>query len=179
LRIAEPLLKSLEGFEPVSKWDVDAWAIGFGHHGKEVRQGQTIDLATAESVLLADAGAVADLIIPKLPLILNPNQLAALISFAFNVGPGGKTKDGFLRLKTGEPSTLFKLVWAMPPDATPDQLAPIGDEFLKWVYVGDQPDSGLCSRRTRERGLYLTPFSPNPGPENGLPSPGTNSSKGQ
>lgn len=175
LNVIVPLLKDWEEFTPVAKWDVDGWMIGYGHHGPEVNQGMKIDSSRALELLWEDAGARADLIIPKLPKILNPNQLGSLISFVYNVGPGGKHKDGFLMLRNGEPSTLFKMIWAMPLDATPDQLKAIGDEFLKWIYADGQPSSGLCTRRTRERGLFLTPFSPNPlaGETCGLPAGGS------
>lgn len=157
LEIAVPFLRNVESFRANAYQDGGGkWTIGYGH-ASDVTEGQKISQPKAQDLLLEDAERFAELISPQIPPDLNPNQFAALISFTFNVGPGLKgARDGFLILENGEPSTLLKYICANP---RPD-LKTIGDEFLRWIYIKGQPSSGLCSRRTAERRLFMTPYPP-------------------
>src|SRR6476620_5181003 len=69
---------------------------------------------------------------------LTPNQFAALLSFAYNLG------EGALKM-----STLRAKVNKDPKDST------IRDEFLKWVYSNGQKVQGLLNRRIKEAELYF------------------------
>lgn len=69
---------------------------------------------------------------------LTPNQYAALISFAYNLGTGALQK-----------STLLAKVNANPTDPT------IKDEFLKWVNANGKKVQGLVTRRQAEADLYF------------------------
>lgn len=179
IEIAVPFLKELEGFSEVAYSDAGGFSYGYGHHGCHP-MARILEPA-ASALLFEDATEVCTLIAPRLECAyLNTNQLAALISFTYNVGPGKMgEKDGFLVLKSGTPSTLLKMIRETPrPDR--DQLNEIGNQFLHWIYVEGQPNSGLCTRRTRERELYLKPFIPNPEvAETDSPASGDNSMKGK
>jgi len=70
---------------------------------------------------------------------LTPNQFAALLSFAYNLG------EGALKM-----STLRAKVNKDPKDST------IRDEFLKWVYSNGQKVQGLLNRRIKEAELYFS-----------------------
>jgi lysozyme len=70
---------------------------------------------------------------------LNNNQLAALLSFTYNVGVGNFKN-----------STLLKKVNANPNDPT------IKDEFMRWTKAGGKEISGLVIRRKKESEVYLT-----------------------
>lgn len=137
--------------------DAGAFSYGYGHRG--VPEGSIITEPVAADLLMEDALATAELIKPRLPEWINPNQFASLISFTYNVGAGRMGyKDGFLVLKDGEPSTLLKEIQASK-DPSPNQLYEIGNLFLHWIYANGEPHSGLCSRRTKERALFLKPYA--------------------
>lgn len=70
---------------------------------------------------------------------LTPNQFAALISFAYNLG------DGALKM-----STLRRKVNENPDDTT------IATEFIKWVHSNGEVVQGLIRRRKAESDLYFT-----------------------
>jgi lysozyme len=156
--IACAFLKTQEGLRLKAYQDGGGrWSIGYGH-AEGVKPGDQISEQRAEILLTKDAVGVWEEIEPHLPLTLTDYQRAALISFAFNIGCGCKgIRDGFLELKNGEPSTLLKLI------QTGAETTAIGDEFLHWIYIEGTPSAGLCSRRSAERTLFLTP-STSPGP---------------
>jgi lysozyme len=76
-----------------------------------------------------------------------PNQLAALVSFCFNVGPGGLQESHLLQLHN-------------LGTATPEQIR---EAFGRWNKITDPVthklvvSNGLTLRRQREAALYLTP----------------------
>ncbi len=164
LDIVVPFLmqERIEGFRGEAYQDLGRgkgiWTYGFGHTAG-VKEGMKISRPTAIQLLKFDTNETAEIIENRLPNTLNPNQFAALISFTFNVGPGKMgEKDGFLTLKSGRPSTLLKMIQEFP-EPTPEQLKETADQFLRWIYAGGEVLSGLCTRRTRERELFLTPYT--------------------
>lgn len=158
IKIVIPFLRARESFRSAAYQDgAGVWTIGYGHTAG-VKPGMKISFAEGEQLLEQDAEQIAGLIETHMPTWLNPNQFAALISFAFNVGPGKyEEKDGLLTLKNGKPSHLLRYLRAPSAELAPTQ---IGDEFLHWIYIAGEPSSGLCSRRTMERKLFLTPYTP-------------------
>lgn len=165
------LLKKLEGLRERAYPDMGGrWTIGYGH-AQDVKEGDKISPSMAEILLTKDVVSVWEMIEPFLPSKLTDNQRAALISFTFNVGCGKKAiKDGFLELKGGEKSTLLKLL-----QERPDDTFKIADEFLHWIYVHGEASSGLCTRRTQERKLFLTPDVPSGPVPDSLPTSHTES----
>lgn len=144
IEIAIPLLKRLEGFRAVAYPDNGAFSYGFGHRG--AREGSRISRADAETLLLEDVTEISTEIMKKLPDWLNPNQFAALISFSYNVGAPSLFR-----------STLLDRIHEFPAPSA-DQLKEIGDQFLRWIYTAGEANSALCTRRTRERALYMAPY---------------------
>lgn len=139
------LIKKFEGCRLASYQDsVGVWTIGYGStiwtDGKAVKQGETINLQTAEKLLtweLTNKSKSVTAILDK--VYYNQNQFDALVSFAFNLGVGSLAK-----------STLLKKVRVNPSDPT------IKDEFLKWVRAGNTILNGLVKRRTAEAELYFS-----------------------
>jgi GH24 family phage-related lysozyme (muramidase) len=120
----------------------DPWTIGYGHTGPEVQPGMKITKAVAEDYLRQDLQDAADGVFQLLPLAMDwrPQQQAALISFAFNVGLGG-LGDSTLRrrLLAGEdPATAVK------------------EELPRWNKGGHGVMPGLTRRRAAEVALFCS-----------------------
>lgn len=77
--------------------------------------------------------------VKSLNLFLSENQLAALVSFAYNIG--------FANLKT---STLLKKIQAN------SSASEITAQFLRWVYADKKTLPGLVARRKSEALLFTT-----------------------
>lgn len=73
-------------------------------------------------------------------VVLNDNEFAALVSFAYNVGWQGLEK-----------STLMKLL-----NSNADRTA-VADQFLRWNKADGKELPGLTRRRQAERSLFLQP----------------------
>lgn len=124
--------------------DGTPWTIGYGHTSDAafpVVKGATITAERAEQLLMHDLEAAAAIVDGAVKVPLTDNQRGALISFVFNVGPGGKGKPGFLT------STLLKKLNAGQYDAVPGELA-------KWKYNDGKVMEGLINRRAAEAGLW-------------------------
>ena len=138
------LVKRFEGFRGKAyKCPAGVWTIGYGHTSKAgppaVRPGMKITKTEAEDLLghdlvkyeLAVKGAV------KVPI--NENQYAALVSFCYNIGPGGFRSSSALRyLNKGQ------------HDKVPARMA-------LWNKGGGRVLQGLVRRRRAEGDLFLEP----------------------
>jgi lysozyme len=119
------------------------WTIGFGNTinvdtGQRIKQGDKIDLATAERWLKKDVDQRQKIIktLVKVPITLN--QLAALTSLAYNIGiPAFRESDLLEFLNKGIDKKI------------------VADQFLRWNKVGKTPVKGLTNRRKLERELFL------------------------
>lgn len=89
--------------------------------------------------LMIEVKRVAEAIDLQLRDDLTPNQFAALISFAYNLGD-----------RALQQSTLRKKVNENPADVT------IKTEFIKWVHSNGEIVEGLIRRRRAEAELYFT-----------------------
>ncbi len=128
------------------------WTIGWGHTG-DVQPGMKITKHQAEVILEHDLQRFEEMVDNAVMVPLNANQFSALVSFAFNVGPGAKDKkDGFVMLKSGKPSSLLRKLNA-------SAYLSAAEEFNKWVHGGGKILPGLVKRRAAERALFLTPVS--------------------
>jgi lysozyme len=149
---SKELIKKWEGLLLTAKKDiVGIPTIGYGNISyelvpsiakrfgrKKVQMGDKITKAEAEALLEANI----DLIATKITQALKrpnpkPNELAALISFAYNVGI-----NGLLR------STLFKLYNVNTP------VLETAKQFDKYVYAGGQRSKGLANRRADEKKIF-------------------------
>lgn len=118
--------------------------IGFGHTGPDVMDGLVISRRKAEDLFREDtekfAGIVGN-IFARVPL--TDNQFSALVSLAYNIGPGNLRK-----------SALCRMVLANPADPA------IRNEFMKHTkaringILKELP--GLVARRRAEADIYFS-----------------------
>lgn len=65
------------------------YTIGYGHHGPDVKEGQTVTEEQAERMLRADLKGTSDYVLKHCDYFdITQSQLDALTSFAYNGGPG-------------------------------------------------------------------------------------------
>lgn len=138
------LIKKFEGCRLAAYRDaVNVWTIGYGctHYpdGGKVKPGDvcTIDQAEEWLEVLCDDYAKKVASVVKVPV--NSNQMAALVSFTYNVGVGA-LKD----------STLLSLLNA-------GNYKGAAAQFDRWVRAGGVVLQGLVRRRAAERKLFETP----------------------
>lgn len=112
--------------------------IGYGHTGN-VRPEDTITEAEAEKLLEKDLAGFEIGVKKLVKVPLNENQLAALVSFAYNVGLGNFQN-----------STLLKQLNEGHYELAADQL-------LRWTKAAGKELAGLVRRRAAERAVFLTP----------------------
>ena len=136
---AVELVKGFEGFSPKAYLcPAGVPTIGYGHTGN-VRPDDTITPEEAESLLEKDLAKFDAGIKKAVKVPLNENQLAALTSFAYNVGLGAFNN-----------STLVKQLNEGRYDLAADQL-------LRWTKAAGKELKGLVRRRAAERAVFLTP----------------------
>jgi lysozyme len=119
------------------------WTIGFGStynidEKRPVREGDTIDEATAIRWLNTIAGDLQNQIKKVITVSVNQNQLDSLTSLAYNIG-----------LSAFKKSTLLKRLNANYPKRA------VADEFLRWNKVKGIINQGLSNRRSKEMELFL------------------------
>lgn len=114
--------------------------IGYGHYGKDVKDGDTITKKEAKELMAKDL-IVFETKVNKYNDIygFNQNEFDALVSFCYNVGNIDKLTANGHRTRNE-----------------------IADAMLRYVNSGGKKLSGLVQRRTKERELFLTPTSVKP-----------------
>lgn len=145
------LVKEFEGFSGTVYDDVVGKpTIGYGHLIKKGENLLTVTADEAESLLAKDLEYFERVIETHVSPDLKQNQFDALVSFVFNVGEGKQgVKDGFLMLKSGNPSTMLKKLNAYDFEGA-------ALEFPKWNKAGGNVVAGLTTRREKEKTLFLT-----------------------
>jgi lysozyme len=135
------LIAGFEGFSSTPYRDaVGVWTIGFGStkgvtsRSKPVTREQALERMRRE--IAQTYGAAID----RLGLPLNQNQYDALVSFVYNVGPGG------VAATTTIGKRLRDRDWQGAADA-----------LLAWNKAGGRVLLGLTRRRQAERALFLEP----------------------
>ena len=106
--------------------------IGYGHAGKDVREGDRISPFWAKELLVKDVAEV-ERAVSELQVAHTEGQLDALVSLAFNIG--------IERLKG---STLLRVI------REGGSKQQIKKEFKRWVYAGGRRLRGLELRREWE-----------------------------
>jgi lysozyme len=144
MKIAIDIIKKFEGCKLVAyQCSAKVWTIGYGstfyENGAKVQIGDTITQHRAESLLLITANKFAVEVRKLVKSHLNDKQMAALISFAFNLGMGALSKSSLLKLVNSNPSS-----------------PQIRNEFMKWINAGGKPLNGLIRRRKAEADLYFS-----------------------
>ena len=158
MKTNEQGIKILHEFESCRlkayKCPAGVWTIGWGNtfyeDGKPVKEGDTITQQRADHLFEAILAGFESIALKAITSKVNTNQFAAFVSALYNIGGGGKTKSGLIRLTNGNPSTLLRKINANPNDPT------IRDEFMKWVSKGSAFERGLTRRRAAEANLYFS-----------------------
>lgn len=125
--------------DPAHGWNVPT--IGWGtiayEDGSKVKRGDVIDQARADELLAWEIGVKAAAVRRLVKVPLTPNQFGALVSFAYNVGPGNLSRSTLLRkLNAGD-------------------VHGAADEFRRWNRAAGKVLAGLTRRRESERRLFL------------------------
>jgi lysozyme len=141
--LAMPLVKHFEGlYLTTYTCPAGKETIGYGHTGNDVSDGQNITEAQADALLDADLSDAESDVDELVNVDCTNYELAALISFVFNLG--GPALRG---------STLLKKLNAC-------DKAGAAQEFLKWdkAHVNGQLVAlqGLTLRRQAESRLFAT-----------------------
>ena len=136
------LLKLWEGFSAVAYPDpatgAEPWTLGYGFT-KSVQPGQTITLAEADARLKREVAEFEAGVLAACKRMPSPNQLAAMVCLAYNIGlVNFKSSTVLRRHNSGE---TFAAATA----------------FLLWNRAGNKVMQGLINRREAERSLYLAP----------------------
>ena len=132
------LIREFEGCRLQSyRCSAGVWTIGYGHTGKDIKEGMTITQQQADDWLVVDCNRVLQMLRDTLRVPIRQNQLDALVSLGFNIGTEALRK-----------STLMSLVNRNPDDMN------IPEQFDRWVYAGGKVVNGLVRRRKAEGRLY-------------------------
>lgn len=128
------LTKEFEGLRLEAYQDGGGvWTIGYGHT-KNVRQGDVIDLATADAFLQSDLAFAEGVVSQYVHLPLNQNQFDACVDFVFNLGIGNFMRSTLLaKLNHGD-------------------FAGASAEFIRWNKDNGMVVEGLnrrCKARTK------------------------------
>ncbi|PWC13659.1 muraminidase [Brenneria roseae subsp. americana] len=133
------LIKSFEGCRLTQYRDaVEKWTIGYGHLILPCeRFDHTLTEEEAEELLRNDLKIIEGQILKLVDVDINQNQFDALVSFAFNLGPGNlKRSTLLLYLNQGK-------------------YTEAAEQFLRWNKAGGKELYGLTRRRAAERELFL------------------------
>ena len=133
------IVKQFEGCKlKAYKCPAGVWTCGWGSTGPDVTENTVWTQQQADDRLERDLGRFINGVVRTSPnLMAHPNRLAAVTSFAYNVGIGAY-----------QGSTMRKHI-----DAGAWDLA--AGEFQKWNKAGGKVLPGLTKRRAAERQLFI------------------------
>lgn len=146
-KAALDLIKEFEGFRAEAYKDaVGVWTIGYGttamaEVGIIPKAGMKITEAQAEGYLDAAVTKFSHNVTKVLTKPANENEFGAMVSLAYNIGPGAFSKSSVLRKFNAD-----------------DKMG-AADAFLLWNKAGGKVLNGLVRRRQAERDLFLKPDS--------------------
>lgn len=134
--VATPVVAYFEGYIPHTYADpVGIPTICYGHTGPDVTPDRTATRDECESLLRQDLGDAVSGVLHCVRADMQAHQLAALTSFAYNVGAGALCKSTLARkANAGD--------W-------PGACA----ELSRWVYAKGIKLGGLVKRRAAERAM--------------------------
>lgn len=113
------------------------WTIGYGHTGPEVVAGLVWTQQQAEDALAVDLARHELAVHQQITFPASERQMAACISFSYNLGNTAFKGSGLLRLVNAK-----------------DWFG-AAKEFIKWDHIGKAENRGLLIRRLREATLFL------------------------
>ena len=133
------LIKTFEGCSLTAFWDVNGYAIGYGHHGN-VESGDTITQEQADELLKDDLVGNYEMSVNTYDgdYNFNQNEFDALVSFCYNCGAANLCT----LLKNGQ--------------ATREQISA---DLPKYNKAGGKVLNGLVNRRNAELALFNEPIS--------------------
>lgn len=138
LDTAAPLVKKYEGCKlEAYKCPAGVWTIGVGHTGSDVHEGLKWTQAQADEALNKDLLRALNDARKGIDVGLNDKQMAAIVSFVFNLGIGNFRN-----------STLLKKI-------NKGDFLGASKEFGKWTYAAGKQLPGLVARREAEAKLFL------------------------
>ena len=144
-----PLVKQFEGCRLTAYQDiVGVWTIGYGEtrwtNSEGIRlpvwAGLTITQAQADADVSARYNEFQTQVQALVKVPVTPNQLGALVSFAYNLGVGSLAGSTLLRLLNSGASPVT-----------------VAQQFGRWNMAGGKIVQGLTNRRAAEAKLFLTP----------------------
>lgn len=134
------LIKSFEGCRlkaykcvPTEKY----YTIGYGHYGKDVKQGMVITSKQAEELLKKDVAKFEQYVNSYVKVDITQSMFNALTSFCYNCGGGALSS-----------SNLLKYV-------NKKEYEKASNEFAKWNKSGGKVLNGLVKRREKEKKEFL------------------------
>jgi lysozyme len=132
------ILEKCEGLRLKAYKDIRGiWTIGYGHTGKDVREGLFITQDGAEMLLGHDLEIASEGVNKLVTVPLTSNEFSALVCLVYNIGLGAFAKSTLLRyLNQGQRSKA-------------------AEQFLEWDKAGGERIAGLTARRAAERALFL------------------------
>lgn len=138
------LIKRYEGLElEAYLCPANVLTIGYGHTGRDVEAGMTINEAQAEDLLRKDLVRFERAVERLVMVPINDNELSALVSLTYNIGEGNFSSSSCLRfLNQGDRQEAANRIelW---------NKARVGGELTVL--------EGLVRRRASEKALFLTP----------------------
>lgn len=142
------LIKEFEGFRASAYKDpVGIWTIGYGTTanagvGIVPKAGMTITEAEATEYLWRAVDKFAAQVEAALTRPATGNEFGAMVSLAYNIGPGAFKRSTVLR------------------EFNAGNVRAAADAFLMWNRAGGTVLRGLTRRREAERKLFLTAAAP-------------------
>jgi lysozyme len=148
LGLAAGMAKHFEGdYRTPYRDPVGILTVCEGHTGRDIVPGRVYSTAECAEFKRKDLLIAADTVERCITGPLTVGQRAALIDFAFNVGPGGAgVKDGLCTLKSGKTPTIRRLF-------NEGRAREACEQFPLWNL---QKLPGLTKRRAAERKLCLS-----------------------
>ena len=131
------LIKSFEGCRLTAyKCPAGIWTIGFGTTGTAIKEGLVWSQAQADEALAKHLEEFSRGVTDLLKVSVTQGQFDALVSFAYNVGPGALRK-----------STLLKML-------NDGDYSGAAGQFIRWINKGSSFEAGLRRRREAERQMF-------------------------
>lgn len=137
LDVCVPFTKRWEGCKLTAYWDNagGVWTVGYGATGRDIAEGTMWTQAQADADLRRRLAVLGSEIATRVTG-LNPNQFAALVDFAYNLGFGALAKsDIFSHLAAGDKAAATA-------------------EMLLYVKAGGVVLAGLENRRRAEVEMF-------------------------
>ena len=132
---------------PDPKTGVAPYTVGWGATGVGIGPGTVWTQAEADARLVQDILEREDDANAAIKVTVTQGEFDAFVSILYNIGHGSPIKDGIIRLRSGYPSTLLRLLNA-------GDFAGARAQFALWVSPGTNVEHGLRRRRRAEQALW-------------------------